>query len=857
MSAHLQLNTNNPSQFPSPSFSGSASGSTLTGGASSGSSLATPAVTLYTYDATDNLTQVVQGVQTRSFVYDGLGRPTSITTPEAGTETVAYTVSGAVCSGDPENLCQKTDARGVITTYFYDALNRLVGKSYSIPQGSNVAAMPNICTTSTSQSANTCYSYDQGGATVYALGRRTQMVDPSGSESYTYDKAGRITQLIKVTGTKSYTTSYQYNAGDGLTQVTYPSGRVVQLGYDAVGHVCEVAPSTSGCGTAASPYATGYAYNASGQLTGFNYGNGVSASYSYSANRSQLSSLSYAKGTQTLFKLNYFYNLDSTNCPNGTPGNNGQIECVTDGVDSGRTASYAYDALGRLSAAVTNGSSGYPKWGLSWSYDRYGNRLCQTLTAGSGYQGCLSFANPGGAQTNRPDGWCFDASGDLLAKSGACPPAAPNFGYDGENRMVADPTAGATYVYDGNGSRVEKCLPNCTSPTSSTVFIFSGSQDVAEYDNGAAVNSPSREFIYSDAIPGSGLVATITSGPNPTVTYFHDDHLSWRISTDGTVGSPTYGQVIGQQGNYPFGDSWYSSNGNRFVFTTYQRDSESGLDYAMARYYDSTAARFCSADPLGGQLGDPQTWNRYAYARNDPVNLVDPSGEGFLHWLLDALLVLADIFTGGATTPETVQWGISMEGINDLATVAAVAHEGMSQNPRGQKQPPKQPQQGSARTTCQPWSVNLTVVGPHQATGKSPINGERQGLGDTAIDPRAFGFSDYYDLAKQVNPAKGHANTSQYPNSEQALHKISQEQTAINNADITLTPASDTSRLPDPGPYSGSDVYGYPRKQPIPPNSNNVDVYRAASDRAARRGTGPGVLVPSFKTNSGLKCPGM
>lgn len=118
----------------------------------------------------------------------------------------------------------------------------------------------------------------------------------------------------------------------------------------------------------------------------------------------------------------------------------------------------------------------------------------------------------------------------------------------------------------------------------------------------------------------------------------NDDQLSWRVSTDGTSGSPTYGQVIGQQGSYPFGESWYSSNGNEFAFTTYQRDSESGLDYAMARYYDSTAARFCSADPVSGQVDDPQTWDRYTYVRNDPLNLTDPSGESWLSWLIDAVI---------------------------------------------------------------------------------------------------------------------------------------------------------------------------------------------------------------------------
>lgn len=97
---------------------------------------------------------------------------------------------------------------------------------------------------------------------------------------------------------------------------------------------------------------------------------------------------------------------------------------------------------------------------------------------------------------------------------------------------MANSKEGATYTDDGNGRRVQKCLPNCTNPSSSIVFVFSDSQDIAEYGNGAAPSSPSREFIYSDSVPGPGLLATITGGSSPTITYFHDDHLSWRVSTD-------------------------------------------------------------------------------------------------------------------------------------------------------------------------------------------------------------------------------------------------------------------------------------------------------------------------------------
>src|SRR5207249_10067932 len=96
------------------------------------------------------------------------------------------------------------------------------------------------------------------------------------------------------------------------------------------------------------------------------------------------------------------------------------------------------------------------------------------------------------AATNRISGDCYDASGNLLAES-APPCSSPTYTYDAENRLVNYLSANPTYVYDGNGLRVKKCLPNCASPTSFTVYVFSGSKVIAEYDNGAAVGSPSRE----------------------------------------------------------------------------------------------------------------------------------------------------------------------------------------------------------------------------------------------------------------------------------------------------------------------------------------------------------------------------
>jgi YD repeat-containing protein len=153
----------------------------------------------------------------------------------------------------------------------------------------------------------------------------------------------------------------------------------------------------------------------------------------------------------------------------------GQIQCITDSVDSGRTVKYTYDVLRRLNTAVTNGSVAYPQWGLAERYDRYGNRPTQTVTAGNGPPSSV-IIDP---NTNQISGFTYDANGNLIGEPA---PNLTNFTYDAEDRLVSyqGPTANAAYIYDDNRLRVRKCLPNCTSPTSSTAYIFSGTKVIAE-----------------------------------------------------------------------------------------------------------------------------------------------------------------------------------------------------------------------------------------------------------------------------------------------------------------------------------------------------------------------------------------
>ena len=111
--------------------------------------------------------------------------------------------------------------------------------------------------------------------------------------------------------------------------------------------------------------------------------------------------------------------------------------------------------------------------------------------------------------------------------------------------------------------------------------------------------------------------------PDPTITYYHGDHLGSARLMTGNSGWP-----IWQTTYLPFGQEWNAGfTVNHYKFTGYERDGETGNDYAMARHFSSQYGRFLSPDQLDGDISDPQTLNRYAYVRDNPVNLTDPSGQ--------------------------------------------------------------------------------------------------------------------------------------------------------------------------------------------------------------------------------------
>jgi len=185
--------------------------------------------------------------------------------------------------------------------------------------------------------------------------------------------------------------------------------------------------------------------------------------------------------------------------------------------------------------------------------------------------------------------------------------------YDAENRITkaSGMSSGPyTYTYNGEGLRLRK-----TNGAGGTLYWRGlGGDALAETDLAGNVTS---EYVFF----AGRIVARMDASGN--TFYYNSDSLG----TTKTI-TDANGHVCFDSEFTPYGQEMNHTNAcpQNYKFTSYEFDSETGLYYASARYYNSRLGRFMSPDPLNGSLGDPQSLNLYGYVRNNPVNLADPSG---------------------------------------------------------------------------------------------------------------------------------------------------------------------------------------------------------------------------------------
>ncbi|MGE0887715.1 MAG: RHS repeat domain-containing protein [Blastocatellales bacterium] len=184
------------------------------------------------------------------------------------------------------------------------------------------------------------------------------------------------------------------------------------------------------------------------------------------------------------------------------------------------------------------------------------------------------------------------------------------------------------YVYDADGKRVRRQVG---AQQFWQVYGIDG-ELIAEYEWNGTTASLQKEY-------GSGGGASVVA-EGATVRWLVTDHLGTpRMIADQT------GSLSGMRRHdyLPFGEenftgatirtavNGYQAEGVRQKFTGYERDTETDLDFAEARYHSAKQGRFTSPDPLLSSANpiEPQSWNRYSYVGNRPLIYTDPSG---LRW---------------------------------------------------------------------------------------------------------------------------------------------------------------------------------------------------------------------------------
>lgn len=282
----------------------------------------------------------------------------------------------------------------------------------------------------------------------------------------------------------------------------------------------------------------------------------------------------------------------------------GNITKITDvsGTQAAKVVLYGYDDLYRLVSASTTAASSTP-FSHTYTYNSIGN-ISSSTPSGSYVYGETGYTNPQAPTQVGGVNLTYDSNGNLTAYG----PTA--YEWDYRNRLAS--TTGATYAYDHSMQRVSKTIGGVTTVYPSQLF--------------SKTNATTTKSIYA----GGELVATVAGNGNATSTRLvHNDHLnSTNVVTDGSTGIAVH--VLDY---FPFGSKRISTGEDvsQREFIGQVEDPESSMNYLNNRYLQNTRGQFISQDPMfrvipTQLLVDPQQANAYNYARNNPVNLSDPSG---------------------------------------------------------------------------------------------------------------------------------------------------------------------------------------------------------------------------------------
>lgn len=518
--------------------------------------------------AYDQKDAIVQNTDPKSvvttFVRNGFGEVIQEVSPDRGTSTYWYDGAG--------NVTRSQDGRGQIVDYTRDILGRVTQK---VPQGH--------------ASETITYTWDTGGLSgSYGMGRLGAISDASGTTQFAYDHRGNMIAQQQTIGTSSAAQlAYAYDLGDRVTQITYPSGRIVQYGRDTKARVNLVQTKASSSVGSWTVIASNITYEPFAAMKTMQLGNGLAVANDWGNDGRLASRRLYrtADGTN-LSWLTYSYD----------PNDN--IASIVDQIDSTRSVYYGYDLNDRLAMTVSTAATVTPATD-SYSYSTGANQL----TSISGTAGTRTFG--------------YDARGNLATDNRAGSVSATT-AYDSYARLVsyARTDVGALgFTYNGRDDRV--AMTSSTAGTREFVYDAEG-RVLGEY--GSSATDVKAEFIWTlpeandTAILGGDdgvrgymplAVAALDTGGATQLNWVHGNRLGVPlISTDATGNTVT--------------------TPNDYLAPGFPGQNRTLPDLYYNRYrdYDPTIGRYAQGDPIGLAGGE----NIYAYAANNPIRLTDPWG---------------------------------------------------------------------------------------------------------------------------------------------------------------------------------------------------------------------------------------
>ncbi len=607
----------------------------------SGTPSTNPTVT-FGYNSENYLTSVEDQLShTTSYNVDNLGRVLTIQLPTGGVITMTYDAAGNQTSvTDPTPLASGTD----ITQLHYDAMNRV----------DRVTDPDNLVTT---------YGYDAAGNIQDIFERDTL---PSGNhqdQHFIYDDAGRlINEQWKDGSTVDYTATYGYDAASEMTsasdnnsaysfgydargrQISVDNANTLNIPhvvltsvYDAVGNRTEVMDSLNPSGTIT------FGYDADNRLTGITM-NVTGASdhpvvtlqYDQDANLTSISRSTSSAGNQVNTALGYTHrNLVQSITDTSSTGNV-TLAAYTYGYDAAHnlqtqseydnvanvTLSFtdSYDALNQL----TGVSASTMAYNESYSYtnaqnqDLNGNRASASF--GSTNQTYGAPAPDNRLTTDGQYTYAYDNQGNLTSKWGSEGGVLTTYSYswDFRNRMTsASVNRGGTtttdnFTYDVFDRRIGKLTQGGTQQWT----VYDGDNAYADFSG----TTLTTRYVFANG-PDEIVARTNASG-NSTAWYLTDNIGSVRQIVDANGNNLYHVNYFTFGGIVPGSES--GTGGDRFKFAGREWDSEIGLYYNRARYYDPNTGRFNSEDPSGFSAGDS---NLYRYVFNGPTTLTDPTGH--------------------------------------------------------------------------------------------------------------------------------------------------------------------------------------------------------------------------------------